>query len=166
MIKIIGVIIIMAASGMTGIYFAEKLKMRKSELGTIAYLIDEIAVLIRYKAMPVFEIMANLKNNQMLGSLDFIGKLDDDENTSFRQAWENSVTQSQTALSDADKNLLKAFGSSLGTSDINGQLSTLELYKDSFKKLESDACESYEKKSRLYRTMGFLIGAFISIMLI
>jgi stage III sporulation protein AB len=166
MIKLLGVIVVVFSAGFIGIISSERLKSRASELTLTGYLIDEISVLIRYKAMPVYEISAYLKNDKIGSQLDFIRNLDDDGENSFSAAWEKSIDASRLALSASDKALLKTFGSSLGTSDIQGQLSTLELYKESFKKLENDAVKIYEEKSKLFRSMGFLAGAFIAVMLI
>lgn len=166
MIKLIGILSIVFSAGLIGIMSAERLKKRASELSLIGYMIDEISILIRFKAMPVYEIATLLKAGKSGEKLDFIKKLDDSGTTSFSKAWEKSVTECQSPLSETDKALLISFGSSLGTSDIDGQLSTLEMYKTSFKKLEKDALKICEEKSRLYRSMGFLTGAFISVMLI
>ena len=62
--------------------------------------------------------------------------------------------------------ILADIGKNLGTSDIEGQISTLNLQRNELKILISSAETEYEKKSKLYRSLGVLVGAFISVMLI
>lgn len=165
MFKIIGLLAIISASSLFGISCSDKLKRRVSELNLINYMLDEISVLIRYKAMTVYEIINALKQNKMYEKLSFINNLECNISTPFNSAWDKSIDNMQSELETADKKLLKSFGNSLGTTDILGQLSSIEVFKADFKRLEKEASESYGKKSRLYRSLGLLGGIFISIML-
>ena len=166
MIKFIGIILIVASSSLVGIMFSDKLKKRVAELNLINYMLEEISVLIRYKALPVYEIIKALKENQMYNSLNFINLINCNMQIPFNKAWEESIDNSKSELSSNDKKLLKSFGNSLGTSDISGQLASIEVFKVDFKKLEKEATNEYEKKSKLYRSLGILCGMFVSIMLI
>jgi len=166
MIKIIGIFALVISSSLIGITASEKLKNRVSELNLIKYMLEEIAILIRYKAMTVYEIIGTLKKNEGFKKLEFIDGFTINMQNSFATSWGENIDKAKSSLTKADIELLKSFGGTLGTSDIDGQLSTIEVFKGNFSKLEKDARHIYEQKSRLYRSLGVLIGAFISIMLI
>ena len=166
MLKLFGILAIIVSTSLIGVSMSDKLKKRVKELNLINYMLDEISVLIRYKAITVYEIVESLKQNQMYNDLGFITGFECDIKTPFYTAWDKSVSNMQSELTPYDKKLLKSFGNSLGTSDISGQLSSIEVFKSDFSKLEKEAAALYEKKSKLYRSLGLLGGMFVSIMLI
>ena len=166
MIKLFGIISIIISSSLIGIYSSEKLKNRVKGLNLINYMLEEISILIRYKAMTVYEIVETLKQNQIYNQLSFLNNFDNNMQIPFITKWEKNIDEMPTALTASDLKLLKSFGASLGTSDIDGQLSTIEVFKENFSKLEKDSIAIYEKKSKLYRSLGVLVGAFVSIVII
>ena len=166
MFKIIGMIVIVISTSMIGISCSEKLKKRAGELGLVCHMIEEMSLLIRYRALTVYELIENLKKNSMLCTLPFLNEFKADNGLPFKTSWEENVVNIHTFMNDGDIKLLKTLGGTLGTSDIDGQLQSLEVYKADFKRLEKEAIAAYEKKAKLYRSLGFLCGMFVSIMLI
>ena len=81
--------------------------------------------------------------------------------TPFKMQWGKSIDSIKFSLLKEDLDLLKSFGSSLGTSDIAGQISTIKIYKENFLKQKKEASDIFEKKSKLYRSIGVLAGAFV-----
>ena len=55
-----------------GISASDKLKSRADELEMIVHMLEETKILIRYKAMTVFDIVQALKENVIINQLDFI----------------------------------------------------------------------------------------------
>lgn len=166
MLKIFGAIAIVIATSLIGIMSSDKLKQRVKEINLINYMLEEISILIRYKAMTVYEIVENLKGNPVFNQLTFLNNIEFNLQMPFKIAWESNIDSMQSALKQSDLKMLKSFGATLGTSDIDGQLSTIAVFKENFSQLEKEAITNYEKKSKLYRSLGVLSGAFISIMLI
>ena len=166
MFKIIGMLAIIISTSMIGISCSEKLKKRAGELGLVCHMLEEMAILIRYKALTVYELIDNLKSNTMVCSLPFLSEFKSDVRLPFKSSWENNIDNINTFMNDGDVKLLKTLGSTLGTSDIDGQLQSLEVFKADFNRLEKEAIAAYEKKSKLYRSLGLLCGMFVSIMLI
>ncbi len=158
--------LIIGAASLIGISASDKLKSRADELEMIVHMLEETKILIRYKAMTVFDIVQALKENVIINQLDFIKKLEPAIETPFYISWEKSIVNMQSSLKDSDKKLLKSFGRSLGSSDIDGQLSNIEVYKEDFARIKATADNEFQKKSRLYRSLGVLSGMFLSIMLI
>ena len=69
-------------------------------------------------------------------------------------------------MKKSDTELICDIGKKLGTSDLDGQMSVIKLWQAEVTSAISSAESEYASKAKLYRTMGVLIGAFISIMLI
>lgn len=69
-------------------------------------------------------------------------------------------------FNDEDKNVTKMMGKLLGKTDIDGQLSEIELGLELINKQIKAAEIEKNKNSKLYKTMGVILGIGISIILI
>ena len=69
-------------------------------------------------------------------------------------------------LNNSDKEVIKTMGKLLGKTDIEGQLSEISLGLDLINKQLVDAEYERNKNSKLYKTMGVILGLGISIILI
>ena len=86
----------------------------------------------------------------------------------IKSAWEQACGRLK-ALSychAAESELMLSLGRSLGTSDISGQLSLIELHSEKLSALRKSASEESAKKGKLFRSVGALcgIGAAVLIM--
>lgn len=167
MFKYAGLALIIAVSSFSGIYFSAALKARLIALQKINYLIDEIIILLRFKASTVYEIIEHLTRNERFSDFSFLNKITANGEIPFQLDWCNSLKISPPSnLKTEDLHILADIGKNLGTSDIEGQISTLNLQRNELKTLISSAEEDCERKSKLYRSLGVLVGAFISVMLV
>ena len=167
MLKYAGLAIIIAVTSFAGCYFSSALKTRLVNLKKINFLIDEIIILLRYKASTVYEITECLKSSERFADFGFLSNILPDENIPFQQKWNNAINANPPLnLKENDLEILADIGKKLGTSDIEGQLSTLHLQRSELETLILSAEAECEKKSKLYRSLGVLAGAFISVMLI
>ena len=145
------------------------LSKRLTVLKTVNTMIEEISILIRYKASTVFEIMDTLCKDKRFTELNFISSVRDNctDNIVFSDNWENAVKEFHSQnIKPQDYNLINTIGQNLGSSDIDGQLSTLALEKEELKALIEEAENDYRNKSKLYRSLGVLTGAFITVLLV
>ncbi len=166
MLKLFGIGFIVLCSSLIGISISEKLKKRMIELESINYLLEEISLLIKHRALTVFEIIDYLKSNEQIKELEFINNFIYKDNTPFYILWDKSIDNSNLSMKEYDLKLLKSFGKSLGTSNTDGQISIIQIFKQDFKNLYSNALKEYEKKSKLYRSLGILCGMLFSIVII
>lgn len=165
MLKAAGIIIIIIVTTLTGNYFSNMLKVRVVNLKKINYMIDEITTMIRFKSSTVYEISEILKSSGRFSDFEFLYKID--KEVPFQQSWYNSVlSYSPCGMKKSDVELLADIGRKLGTSDLEGQLSTLALQQAELTSYISSAEKDYLQKVKLYRSLGVLTGAFISVMLI
>lgn len=166
MLKIIGFGLIFITTVSLGVHFSDRLKEKVKILNSLEFMFDDILIMVRYKAMTVYDIITELRKKEISDTLSFLKKIEFSSEISFSGNWSSSIDETDMPLSVEELNLLKSFGSSLGSSDIEGQISTIELYKHNFIALYKKACNDYEKKSKLYKSLGVISGAFIIIMLI
>lgn len=82
----------------------------------------------------------------------------------FSQAWEAAVAALR--LREEDTSLLCEFGSQLGKTDLEGQLSHLALYETIVQKRLHACEEEYAQKSRVYRAVGLFAGTAAALLLI
>lgn len=167
MFKIFCVIVIITVTSYIGCYYSYALKKRLTILKKINYMIDEILTLIRFKAATVYEIVDVLKSSERFVNLEFLNNIYFDSNCSFQEKWCSAILKSPPQyINKSDIELLSDIGQKLGTSDMEGQISILKFQQTELLLSISDAEAEYNKKSKLYRSIGVLTGAFISIILI
>jgi len=129
-------------------------------------MINTIKTQFEYCNTPIGEMLEKLKRNKELNFIDeCIKRYEDGEQ--FSQAWSDSVHKSPSlnALQKGDKEILKAFGNVLGTTDLNGQLNICSFYISQIKEKQNDAKERFKTYGRLYSAMGILSGAAVAIIL-
>lgn len=166
MLRIFCTFVIIISTSYIGYSASDKLKKRSDTIDKIIHMFEEMSVLIRFKALTVYELADELKQNSMFCSLDFLNLLSRSETQSFSYQFSDAVNRSQCCLNEDDKSLLKSFGNSLGNTDVDGQLSSILVFKSNFEEKGRQAKNEYLKKSRLYRSFGILGGMFISIIVI
>ena len=82
------------------------------------------------------------------------------------EAWNKSLEECETNLNKEDIENIKNFGKMLGTVDKDGQISMLEVTRN-FIEMQIDKAKTEENKSsKLYKTLGVIVGlAFIVILI-
>lgn len=153
---------------MIGLYMSARLKWRVLELEAMLAMLEEMSLQIRYRALSVYELIESLDRNPTLERLQFIKgvRTELEQTRNFQLAWETGVQNAQTSLNEGDKEILRAIGLRLGTSDIDGQLSNIELHSQLVKSRLNDAKEEQTKKGKMYRSLAPLIALGVSILII
>ena len=165
--KISGLTVIIAVSSLAGNYFSCMLKCRLENLKKMNYMIDEIIIMIRFRSPTVYEIADCLARSERFCEFDFLGKISSGSGIPFQESWRTAVLEEPPrGMTAGDAELLSDIGRKLGTSDAESQINTLRLQQAELLSVISSAEADCVKKSKLYRSMGVLAGAFISIMLI
>ncbi|MBE6844919.1 MAG: hypothetical protein E7508_04285 [Ruminococcus sp.] len=167
MVKFLGVACIFFTSAALGIYFSENIKHKKERLLTERKMLVQIYELIRWNSLTLHEIARRLFESGDFNQLDYVSFLSQkcSELRSFPQAWEGAVKH-DSKLSAEEKKLLLEIGAALGTTDKEGQLSTLEFYISRLDKMAQEEGERYRIKGKMYRSLGIASGAMIGILII
>lgn len=167
MFKFAGIIVIISAASFTGYYFSAALKKRVLILKKLNYMLEEILILLRYKSATVYEIAETLAGDERFSDFDFLDSIKPENGISFQQSWCTAVYNSKLCgIKKSDIELIADIGKKLGTSDLDGQVSTVMLQRSELEASILSAEEEYSRKAKLYRSLGALTGAFVAIMLI
>ena len=138
--------VITAAFGaISGLYFSKRLKERENMLSALILLIKELSVQIRYTNSEIGEMLAAAAQNQSYKKLLFVEK------------WEEGAIR-QSYLTAKDRDLILSLGDKLGSTDLEGQLTFLEMTEEIFKERQKQAFAVYRDKGRVYRSVGVLCG--------
>ncbi len=167
MIKFIGAAMMFFAASAFGIYLSDNIKRKVIRFETERKIIEEISVLIRWNSLTLNEIAEELSKNNTFSEFEFIKNLVKNccSEYSFPKSWEKSVLNDKSFCAEEKKILLEV-GAALGTTDKEGQLSTLELYSLRLEKLIEEEKEKYKVKGKMYRSLGVTTGAMIGIIII
>ena len=166
MLKSIGIIVIISVTSFVGCYFSSALKQRLILLKKLNYMLEEILILLRYKSATVYEIAETLAGDERFSEFDFLENIKQG-GISFQQSWCRAVYGSSLCgMKKSDIELIADIGKKLGTSDLDGQISTVLLQRSELEAAIASAEEEYSKKAKLYRSLGALTGAFVAIMLV
>lgn len=168
MAKVLGCVLIILSSTLAGAYLSEKLRQRRNFLKEFLSFLNSLKIQLRYSSGDIFQTISLCGDFPMLNPLLSNIKEGNLNNTSFKQLWAKSVCviPKSFGLKKSDINALLDFGSTLGTTDTMGELSHIDLYTEIFKKALDNAQEDLERKSKLYKTMGFFLGTSVALMIV
>ncbi len=172
LIKLIGGILIIVASGAFGIGMGNKYGGRPKELKRLRILLQMLETEIIYGATPLPFALANVasKADNSLSHFfqDIAEGLIRGSFYSVKEAWDKAVDTSlqDTYLGASDKELLKSFGGILGASDSNDQQKHFKLFYKQLEQQEDLAEEDRRKNEKMYRSLGFLFGIVVFIVLV
>lgn len=167
MLKIFGAFCFVIAGAFYGASESEKLKNRFALCSRIRDFLTQIHIKIRCCGTDVFELVREFKASEAFSELNFIMNLPSEfvPGTDFHELWRSAIEKDSSLGSD-EKKLLFSFGESLGTSDIAGQLMTIEEALETLHDIEDKRFAEYNRKGRLYRSLGTLAGVMVGILLI
>lgn len=166
-IKGILLLAILLASSYIGFLISDKYKRRVEELKEIKKGLHIFETKIRYTGEPIPEIFSELSMN-----LDKnIGKLFKDashrmQEKTAKDAWQEAINNLKTSMTKEDKEVLKGLGKLLGKTDIEGQVSQIDLTSNFMDSQIEKAEKELLKNDKLYRTLGVVSGLALVIILI
>lgn len=172
MIKLIGCIMIIFSTTVLGFNYGERLKRRTKELYEIQRCIFEIENRIVYTHTPLPEALKNtaVKAEEPISTvLEQISyMLKENKVYSVHEAFKNAFSNKieNLSLKDEDINIILDFSKSLGESDIDGQREIFSLVIENIKKQIRISEDVIKKNVKMYRCLGFSMGAVVSILLI
>lgn len=167
MLKAVCLFAIILLSSLGGMYFSAALKNRVITLKRINYMLEEIYIMLKYRSATVYEITDALSRDERFSDFDFLREISFLSGRPFQQSWcESLENHIPFGMNKSDAELLMSIGKQLGTSDLEGQISTVRLRQAELGTVISAAEEEYSRKAKLYRSLGVLTGVFIAIMLV
>lgn len=151
-----------AATTILGFLLSQKLKNRSLFIVSFLDFLCNLQANIKYSGEDIFSLIEKSATNKYLEMFN----CSKEEN--FNEYWKYSIANIPQAygLAKEDYSLLKDFGIVLGVTDVDGQVSHIELYKNLFENQLKKAEVEYKTKSKLYKMIGFFSGCAIALMII
>lgn len=170
MIKIIGCLLILGASTLTGFVFSESFKKRLKQLNEIERAIGQLENEIEYTYTPLPEALESVALKTELPVSNVFLKasklLNSNSVETVYEAFNICFREEAVDLNSDDVGVILDLSKSLGNSDIEGHKKMFSLAKGNLKKRIALAEEAMSKNVKMYRYLGFSIGATIVIVLI
>lgn len=168
-IKYILISFIFAATIQIGNIKSKKFINRVVELEQMSNMLNIFKAKIKFTCLTLQEIYNQIyednKNN--------IGKIFKDtaeyiNNNNASEAWNLALDGANkiTSLTKEDIDALKNLGKMLGNTNVEGQVSQIELTEELLKEQILEAQEAKKKNAKLYKTLGVATGLTIAIILI
>lgn len=171
-LKLIGGILIIAASGVFGIAAANKYSQRPKDIRKFRATLQMLETEIVFGGTPLpqaFFHIANKSENCFKGFYTSIAEeLQTAAAASLDFSWARAVEGliQESSLNRVDRELITDFGKVLGSSDREDQKKHFELLYIQLKQNEDQAEEERRKNEKMYRSLGFLSGIVIFILLV
>lgn len=166
-VKITGLLLLAAAGTGCGIYAALRLKSRAALLERYLVFLKEVEIKVRFRQCSIEEILFSSYENEVL---DFI--LQDCRKNlhtapHFSAVWIETLSKARKRgkLSQQEFLLFKEF-SDFGTSDVEGELSRLEMHRQKVTQHYETLLKEYADKGKLYRTLGIFGGTALGLIMI
>ena len=165
-IKFIFLIMILVASSYIGAIISNKYKDRTIELKEVKKGLNIFETKIKYTYEPVPEIFNEISKNlnENIGNIFKIAS-SEMKSLSAKLAWEKAVEESENNLIQEDKYVLKTLSKLLGQTDVEGQISQIEITQKFLETQLKEAQQQKEKNEKLYSKLGTTIGLAIVIIL-
>jgi len=172
LLKIIGGLLVILASGLLGILFSNRLSLRYRELTNLRRFMQMLETEVNYGATPLPAALYNISSKAEGVIKRFFRSVSDSlTDRSFytvRDAWNESaeVILEQSSLQRSDIELIKSFGNILGCSDREDQNKHFKLFYHELRHQEDAAMEEINRSGKMYRSLGFILGIAIFIVLV
>lgn len=169
--KLIGSLLILAASGWFGLEWSKSYSERIRQLRMIKTALRSLEAEIMYGHTPLHEASRKIsvQFDPPVSHLftRFSAKLIDREITA-RDAWTESIREiwKETALKRPEREILLQFGETLGKHDLLQQQKQIHLALTHLEREEQEAREKQQTYGKMAKSLGFLTGLLIIILLI
>lgn len=172
MVRIIGFLFIILSCTGIGYIMGTRFNMRVRELRLLKIALQMLETEIVYSNTPLpqaFESVQRKSPNPIRELFrDVKCNLEKKTYGSVGEAFCQSIddTKDRMCLSKEDIETLKSFGNSIGNSDVEGQIKNFKMIIKQLDNQEVKAEESKEKNEKMYKSLGFLGGLAIVILLL
>ena len=165
-LKIIIYIAIFTSSSYVGILFSRKYTNRVNELKDFKNAFNIFKTKLKYTYAPLDEIFMDIsKSVRGTVGLTFLDICNNMKLQNATDSFNNAIDTVNLDLTVEDKETIKNLSKLLGKTDIEGQLSQIDLTL-SFLNIQIEKAEKEkEKNEKLYKTLGIITGLGIVIIL-
>lgn len=168
-IKYIFLLVIFLSSSKIGKMLAQRYYFRVQELEELKNALNLFKTKIKFTYETIPEIFEEISNNITKNiSNIFKSTVKGLKDFSVSQAWEQAIESEKknTNLNEEDIRVIKLLSKQLGITDIEGQISQIEITEHFLDTQIKQAQQEKEKNQKLYQKLGTTMGLVIVILLI
>ncbi len=150
-----------------GLMLSKKYKYRLQELCDMQNALNVLGNKIKFTYEPLNEIFEYIseKTSKNVSNI-FRNAKEKMKVMPASKAWEEAIDETDSYLNMEDKETIKMLSKLLGITDIEGQISQINITKTFLEKQIKDAENEKQKNEKLYKKLGLSIGAAIVIILV
>ena len=165
-IKYILLFAIFLLSTAIGMSIAKTYENRVNELKEFKNILNVIKTKIKFTYEPLEEIFKQIAKDNETSIEQIFGQMATQITySSAKDTWENCIQGADISLKQEDKYILKKLGKLLGQTDVEGQVSEIEV-TENFLNMQIDKAEEEKKKNqKMYKTLGVVAGLTFVIIL-
>lgn len=166
-VKYIILFLILILSSNLGKVLSKKYIHRLDELEEMKNSLNIFKNKIKFTYEPIPDIFEEISKTKVknIGKI-FENARDKMNNKTANLAWEEAIEESNNNLKEDDKNILKTLSKLLGQTDIEGQVSQIEITEKFLDSQIKEAIDEKQKNEKLYKRLGAIIGLTIVIILV
>ena len=166
--KFIGAVIVIITTITLGISKSREFENRVHYLENMQLCILQLENEIRYTQTPIFDALKRVSET----TLPVISKLFNNASKQGTKGetvcaiWTKAVNDISAELFCEDSELFVSLGDCLGTTDLEGQIKSIELFKNKLNQHLQTAKEVCDKNKKLYKNLGLYSGLLITVLLL
>ena len=169
--KLIGAIIILIATTWVGFEIAKRLTERPRQLRQLKIALQSLEAEIMYGMTPLAEACHHLAKQMPKPVSYFFSQFAyrlEQKGESASVAWEESLkeTWQLTALCNAEYEIMQQFGATLGQHDRTNQQKHILLTITHLEREEGEARDKQNRYEKMIKSLGFLTGLLIIILML
>lgn len=160
-------LIIFSLSTITGITISKMYENRVKELREFKSILNIIKTKIKFTYEPLAEIFKQIAKDSSTNIEKIFGKMVNQiQYCQVREVWENCIQEADISIKQEDKDIIKKLGQLLGQTDVEGQVSEIEVTQNFLDMQITKAEEEKNKNQKMYKTLGIVVGLVFVIILI
>ena len=165
-IKYILLIAIFGLSTGIGILISKSYENRVIELKEFKNILNIMKTKIKFTYEPLAEIFKQISKDNQTNVEKIFGQIAN-QITYYptKDVWENCIQDADISIKQEDKDILKRLGKLLGQTDVEGQISEIEVTQSFLDTQIEKAEEEKKKNQKMYKTLGIVTGLVFVIIL-
>ena len=159
-------ILIFFLSSAIGIMIAKVYENRVKELKEFKNVLNIMKTKMKFTYEPLEEIFKEISSNNSTKIEKIFGKMSNQIlYGQVKNVWEDCIQEADISINQEDKDVLKKLGKLLGQTDVEGQVSEIDVTQ-SFLDVQIEKAEEEKKKNqKMYKTLGIVVGLVFVIIL-
>ncbi|RNA68972.1 stage III sporulation protein SpoIIIAB [Alteribacter keqinensis] len=169
--KLAGILLVIAATTAIGWEWSRRLRLRTRQLKDVRVALEALETEMVYGLTPLqeacYRVAKQVRDPVGLLFRTFADNLDKEEKLAS-EVWGETIKKMRLILEfkQGEWDVLLQFGQTLGLQDLENQRKHLRLALKYLEQQESDARENQKKHESMYKSLGFLCGILIALIMI